>query len=176
MNGTAPGIATVLKICQSDAQNARAARSRSASVARTPPIVFTSTGKKAEMNTMNTLDHMPMPNQMMISGTIATRGRCVERVHERVEDHRELAVPADHHAQHDAGRDRQANANREVLPAVEQIVLEQAVVQSSRNRLAIAEGPVKNSGEIRPVDHRACHAAIASSTAAPPRISRFVPS
>ena len=74
MNGTAPGMATVLKICQSDAQNARAARSRSASVALIPPIVLISTGKNALMNTMNTLDHIPMPNQIRISGTSATRG------------------------------------------------------------------------------------------------------
>ena len=74
MNGTEPGIATVLKICQSDAQNERAARSRSRSIARMPPIVFTRIGKNAEMKTMNTFDHIPIPNQIKISGIIATRG------------------------------------------------------------------------------------------------------
>ena len=39
-----------------------------------PPIVLISTGKKALMNTMNTFDHMPMPNQIRTSGTSATRG------------------------------------------------------------------------------------------------------
>jgi len=36
--------------------------------------VLISTGKKALMNTMNTFDHMPMPNQIRISGISATRG------------------------------------------------------------------------------------------------------
>ena len=58
----------------SDAQNARAARNRSVSVARIPPIVLIKTGKNALMNTMNTFDHIPIPNQMMIRGTMATRG------------------------------------------------------------------------------------------------------
>ena len=74
MNGTDPGSASVVKICQSEAQNARAARSRSRSMFRTPPTVFTRIGKNAEMNTMKTLDHMPTPNQMMIIGTMAMRG------------------------------------------------------------------------------------------------------
>ena len=59
---------------RSDAQNARAARSRSASVALMPPIVLISTGKNALMNTMKTFDHIPMPNQIRISGMSATRG------------------------------------------------------------------------------------------------------
>jgi hypothetical protein len=63
-----------VKICQSDAQYARAALSRSASMALTPPMVLISTGKNALMNTMNTFDHMPMPNQISTSGTSATRG------------------------------------------------------------------------------------------------------
>src|SRR5687767_15514764 len=40
MNGTEPGTTTVVKICESEAQKARAARSRSRSIARTPPIVL----------------------------------------------------------------------------------------------------------------------------------------
>ena len=39
-----------------------------------PPTVFTRMGKNAEMKTMKTFDHMPMPNQIMISGIIARRG------------------------------------------------------------------------------------------------------
>jgi len=74
MNGTAPGRTTVVKICQSEAQYARAAFNRSWSMARTPPIVLMSTGKTALMKTMKTFDHIPMPNQISTRGTSATRG------------------------------------------------------------------------------------------------------
>ena len=74
MNGTAPGSASVVKICQSEAQNARAARNRSRSMFRTPPTVFTRIGKNAEINTINIFDQMPTPNQIMIMGTMAMRG------------------------------------------------------------------------------------------------------
>src|SRR5688572_6845725 len=74
MNGTEPGMATVLKICQSEAQNARAARSRSGSRERMPATVFTRIGKNDEMKTTKTLDFHSVPNQMMIIGTIAIRG------------------------------------------------------------------------------------------------------
>ena len=59
---------------RTEAQNARAARSKSASMFRMPATVFTRIGKKADKKTMNTFDHIPIPNQMMISGTMAIRG------------------------------------------------------------------------------------------------------
>src|ERR1700733_12716458 len=74
MNGTDPGNASVVKICQSDAQYARAARSRSGSIFLTPLTVFTRIGKNAEMNTMKILDQMPLPNQMIIMGTMGLGG------------------------------------------------------------------------------------------------------
>ena len=43
-------------------------------MARMPPTVFTRMGKKADINTMKTFDHIPMPNQMMIMGIMAMRG------------------------------------------------------------------------------------------------------
>jgi hypothetical protein len=45
-------------------------------------------------------------------------------------------------------------------------------VHSSPKRLTIEDGPVKNSGEILPLDQIACQTAIAASAAIPPTINR----
>ena len=46
----------------------------SAGVARKPTIVLASTGKKAMVADMTTLEVMPKPNQMTMMGAIATFG------------------------------------------------------------------------------------------------------
>ena len=65
----------------------------------TPPTVFTRIGKNAEMNTMKTFDHMPMPNQMMIIGTMAMRGVAYRAFRNGSKISRTRSVPADDHAQ-----------------------------------------------------------------------------
>ena len=91
MNGTDPGIDDG----REDLPVRRAERARRAqqvaSIARTPPIVLTSTGKKALMNTMNTFDHMPMPNQIRIERDQRDARRRVERGQERLDEHRAAA-------------------------------------------------------------------------------------
>ena len=79
------------------------------------------------MNTMNTFDHMPMPNQISTSGTSATRGveyNAVRNGSKTIASRRyqpmitPSTTPAD---------DRQADANHEVGAAVGDVLLQPAL-------------------------------------------------
>ena len=70
------------------------------------------------MNTMKTLDHIPMPNQMRISGTSATRGVAYSAFTNGSNTIASRRYQPMIDAEHDARRDRQADANHEVGAAV----------------------------------------------------------
>ena len=74
MKGTVEGNTTLRKICHSDAPKLLAALRRFCGVVFTPSRQLMSMGNTAPRKMIPTLDGMPMPNQMMISGKSATRG------------------------------------------------------------------------------------------------------
>ena len=62
------------KILSREAEKLRATRMKRASLVFTPDWVLIRIGMTAPRKTTTTLDQMPMPNQMMISGNSVTRG------------------------------------------------------------------------------------------------------
>ena len=74
MNGTVPGRMMLEKILSCEAEKLRATRMKRASLVFTPDWVLIRIGMTAPRKTTTTLDQMPMPNQMMMSGNSVTRG------------------------------------------------------------------------------------------------------
>jgi len=74
MKGTALGRMMVRNRRPSAALKLRATRSSLASVVRTPARALRQRGTTAPRKTINTLDQIPIPTQMMMSGRSATRG------------------------------------------------------------------------------------------------------
>src|SRR5689334_1757942 len=172
MNGTAPGTTTVVKICQSDAQYARAALSRSTSIARTPPIVLINTGNTALMNTMKTFDHIPIPNQISTSGTSATRGveySVVTKGSTIIDSRRYQPISTPSTTPTAIAI---ATPITKLLPLYAMSCFRRPCVHSSMKRVTTDDGPVKKSGEIAFADQSACQTASARTTAVPPRINR----
>ena len=64
----------LIKICHSEAPKLLAALSRLSGVVLTPSRVLIIRGKTAPRKMIPTLERMPMPSQMMIRGSRATRG------------------------------------------------------------------------------------------------------
>src|SRR4030095_8572056 len=135
-------------------------------------MVLINTGNTALMNTMNTFDHMPMPNQISTSGTSATRG-----VEYNVVTNGSTTIDRRRYQPISTPRTTPtviaiATPMRKFVPLYAMSCFSRPVVHSSTKRVATDEGPVKNSGEINLADHNNCQAATATSTAVPPRISR----
>ena len=74
MNGTVPGRMMLEKILSFEAEKLRATRMKRASLVFTPAWVLMRIGMTAPRKTTMTLDQMPMPNQITISGSSVTRG------------------------------------------------------------------------------------------------------
>ena len=74
ITGSALGNITIRNVCHRVARSDRISSIRSGSVDLRPLITLTSTGKKATVAAITTLDVMPKPNQMMNNGAIATFG------------------------------------------------------------------------------------------------------
>ena len=74
MNGTVPGRMMLENILCRDAEKLRAMVRKRASLVFTPDSALMTMGMTAPRNTTATFDQMPMPNQMMNSGSKVTRG------------------------------------------------------------------------------------------------------
>src|SRR5580692_11191308 len=164
MNGTDPGNASVVKICQSDAQYARAARSRSRSIFLTPATVFTRIGKNAEMNTMKIFDQIPMPNQMIIMGTMAMRGVAYRAFRNGSKSSRTLRYQPMITPMTTPAASASANPMAKLVPLYAMSLSSVPCCNPNTNCLAIADGPLKNKGEIFPADHSACYSQMVIAT------------
>src|ERR1700756_2603363 len=74
MNGTVPGNTMLVNIFVRDAEKLFAMARKRASLVFTPDSALMTMGITAPRNTTATFDQMPMPNQMMSSGSKVTRG------------------------------------------------------------------------------------------------------
>ena len=72
--GSAAGSSRWRRVCQRVARSEPIRSCRDLGTARTPTTVLTSTGKKTISAQISTLENMPGPNQMTISGAMATMG------------------------------------------------------------------------------------------------------
>src|ERR1700722_19039827 len=137
---------------------------------RTPPTVFTRIGKNAEMNTMKTFDQIPMPNQMIIMGTMAMRGVAYSAFRNGSKSNRALRYQPMITPKTTPAASARANPMAKLVPLYAMSDSSVPCCRPNTNCFAMADGPLKNRGEIFPADHSACHTPMVIATAEPPRI------